>query len=685
MHKTSRFESHEVDLIVRRGLSFDVSFNLTNVTEQSLSHLSLQLMYTWGEPEFIVIRCRKDFNDNQSTWSSDMITKHVKDSQANITFRVSVPPKAAIGSYSLQLKEDDQVIWDSKFTNNATLYVLFNPYDPLEPSYMDNRRHLQEYLESDLGAVFLGGSLYRGGQYWMFGQYSSAVLKGLMKLLDAHYDASEKIHIDYQLRTDPVLLSRWLGDIMNDVDSDLGLMQGNWDGDYSDGVEPTDWISSVPIYEQYLNTGETVKYAQCWVFGAVATTAFRTLGIPARPITTYDSAHNSRDDLMVHRCNDTSAYAEDRHFCSDDSIWNFHSWTEVWLSRGDMCDETTGKCIAGLSGWQVIDGTPQEASVHDDSFAVGPSSKNAILTGRVTSNYDSSFVFAEVAAPVVTWGIYNNSLRDPISVSFTRVGSKIVTKKLNSSGTDYEDITDSYKYRDAEWHRVTLINAFFEKGVNTEILGHKLILDPLVDITVNKKPHIIVGEPIELNVTVKNNDHQNNQTVRYSLQLDSVYYTGIVSRNVMNQEFNVTLQPNETHSHLVVVPFNDYYLKLVESMHLNLITRLHAAESDYSHLDQDDFVLHTPDVSVVVLDKAMPSQPLNLMVSFKNSLPFSLNSCYLRIDGLRNLSSRVKLPKVRVNDTMTTKVTVTYDSSPVVFATVDCRELENIRGSVKVN
>jgi transglutaminase 1 len=39
---------------------------------------------------------------------------------------------------------------------------------------------------------------------------------------------------------------------------------------------------------------------------------------------------------------------------SFDSIWNFHVWNEVWMTRPDL--------PAGYGGWQVIDSTPQEAS-----------------------------------------------------------------------------------------------------------------------------------------------------------------------------------------------------------------------------------------------------------------------------------------------------------------------------------
>ena len=37
-----------------------------------------------------------------------------------------------------------------------------------------------------------------------------------------------------------------------------------------------------------------------------------------------------------------------------DSVWNFHVWNEVWMTRPDL--------QAGYGGWQAIDATPQETS-----------------------------------------------------------------------------------------------------------------------------------------------------------------------------------------------------------------------------------------------------------------------------------------------------------------------------------
>jgi hypothetical protein len=62
----------------------------------------------------------------------------------------------------------------------------------------------------------------------------------------------------------------WLQVNSND---DLGVLQGRWSGQYEDGTAPAAWTGSVPILEEYLDSGSEVKYGQCWVFAGVVATS----------------------------------------------------------------------------------------------------------------------------------------------------------------------------------------------------------------------------------------------------------------------------------------------------------------------------------------------------------------------------------------------------------------------------
>lgn len=79
----------------------------------------------------------------------------------------------------------------------------------------------------------------------------------------------------------------------------------------------------------------------------------RALGIPARSVTNFSSAHDTHGSLTIDTfIGDDGKVMEE---LNSDSIWNFHVWNEVWMERPDLEPGNYG-------GWQAIDATPQEES-----------------------------------------------------------------------------------------------------------------------------------------------------------------------------------------------------------------------------------------------------------------------------------------------------------------------------------
>ena len=97
---------------------------------------------------------------------------------------------------------------------------------------------------------------------------------------------------------DPVWISRILSSQVNSQDDD-GVLVGNWSDDYSEGKCPTTWLGSVKILQEYLKTNKPVKFGQCWVFSGLMTTLFRALGIPARTVTNFESAHDTDGTMTI--------------------------------------------------------------------------------------------------------------------------------------------------------------------------------------------------------------------------------------------------------------------------------------------------------------------------------------------------------------------------------------------------
>jgi hypothetical protein len=135
-------------------------------------------------------------------------------------------------------------------------------------------------------------------------------------------------------------------------------------------------------------------------------------------VTNFASAHDTDQSLTVDKYFDSKG--ESLPNLNNDSIWNFHAWTDVWMSRPDL--------PPGYGGWQVIDATPQEAS--DGLYRTGPTSLQAVRKGRPVTTateshenclinlsvageigfgYDATFVFSQVNADVVHWQLDDKS------------------------------------------------------------------------------------------------------------------------------------------------------------------------------------------------------------------------------------------------------------------------------------
>ena len=286
-------------------------------------------------------------------------------------------------------------------------------------------------------------------------QFNNAVLPAVMFLL-------EKSRLDHSGRANAVKVARAIGALANSHD-DNGLLVGNWSGSYESGTAPWQWTGSANILEQYLrSSGHPVKFGQCWVFAGVTTTIARTLGIPARTITNFVSAHDTDDSLTVDKFFD--ANGETISDVNSDSIWNFHVWTDIWMSRPDL--------PPGYGGWQVIDATPQETS--DGLYRTGPASLESVRRGEIGFVYDSAFVFSEVNADVVHWQLDEKSNLGwkKIKTNKYHVGRKLFTKRIGiedeSAGglRDAEDITDLYKNKEgSEEERMAVLNAARRGGL----------------------------------------------------------------------------------------------------------------------------------------------------------------------------------------------------------------------------
>ena len=106
----------------------------------------------------------------------------------------------------------------------------------------------------------------------------------------------------------------------------------------------------------------------------VMTTVLRCLGIPARSVTNFASAHDTDVSMTIDNYFDEEGNPLEH--LESDSVWNFHVWNDAWMSRPDL--------PPGYGGWQAVDATPQETSEGMSNYTLCPC---VVKTAESSLNY----------------------------------------------------------------------------------------------------------------------------------------------------------------------------------------------------------------------------------------------------------------------------------------------------------
>jgi hypothetical protein len=300
------------------------------------------------------------------------------------------------------------------------------------------------------------------GVLWTFDHFQKSTLAVALHLIRK---------LDWKKRESVATVSR---ELTNAIGADL--CRGKW-GTYPDDLSelgckstfpddckrPWIWKRTADILETYWAQWVTTKgnargawFCQCWVFSAISTTIFRALGIPARSVTNFQSAHDKNYDRAIaqfywRKPGETKRYRLDDgelgcpsscntaqcksscHYevqsglgfgrkpecetcmrcvtCSwaqgGESIWNFHVWNEVWFSRleHDKRWIQVGYPASGagpndgalVPGWSAVDATPQEFS--NGRYQMGPAFMPDVLAGHESCS-DTGFVIGETNSAI---------------------------------------------------------------------------------------------------------------------------------------------------------------------------------------------------------------------------------------------------------------------------------------------
>ncbi|CAH2302349.1 -glutamine gamma-glutamyltransferase 6 isoform X2 [Pelobates cultripes] len=414
------------DLVLRRGQSFLLTLEFTMPIED---WQSIVFNVQTGPQNAQGSTISVEFALSNS-WTSGMWCAVLESRPGNnLQIIMSSPANAIIGRYNISVSIS--IMGETTTYSLGKFILLFNPWCLDDDVYMANEDERKEYVLNDHGIIFMGNEKHVSQLGWNYGQFENNILNICMDILDRNLNYYNDPVSDCSRRNSPVYVGRVVSAMINS-NEDFGVLEGKWDKDFADGVDPNSWNGSVEILWSWQKDDyKPVKYGQCWVFAAVMCTVLRCLGIPTRVITNFNSAHNTDGNMNVDMHYDTEGKFLEIH---DDSIWNFHVWNECWFLRRDIG--------YFYSGWQVLDSTPQEESqgVH----RCGPTSVIAVKEGDVNLGYDTPFVFAEVNADRVTWIVHKDGSKEKAYTDSKFVGQCISTKAIGSDAR--VDVTHNYKF-----------------------------------------------------------------------------------------------------------------------------------------------------------------------------------------------------------------------------------------------
>uniref|UniRef100_A0A3B4XS77 protein-glutamine gamma-glutamyltransferase n=1 Tax=Seriola lalandi dorsalis TaxID=1841481 RepID=A0A3B4XS77_SERLL len=489
---------------------------------------------------------------------------------------------------------------------STDLYVLFNAWCQDDAVFVPNDGERREYVLNDTGVIFQGSVGAVSHRNWTYGQFERGILDACIYILDAS-------RMPIYNRGNIIKLVRKGSAMLNSQD-DNGVLVGNWSEDFSMGTPPTSWTGSVKILLQYVNTGVPICFAQCWVFAGVFNTFLRCLGIPSRVITNFSSAHDNTGNLKTDLIFKPDGTPDKRH--TRDSIWNYHCWNEVFMTRPDL--------PPGLAGWQVVDATPQETS--DGHFRCGPASVSAIKEGLLCHQFDSGFVFAEVNSDVVFQKRDRYGTLSPFRVDKTHIGQAIYTKAVGSPAP--MDITITYKHPEGSADDSRTMARAEEYGCERD---HSELPQTQLSVAIS------AGQDVNLALEFQNQGEY-PRSVQAHLSGSVVFYTGITASQFKDQSFSVTVTPYQTERVMFKILAQEYMPHLGAQLCLHFVVTGQADDQSVSAIKVVN--LQTPSLTMTVSGTPQVQQRMYVTVSFTNPFNFPLHNVHVAMEGPGLMSDR---------------------------------------------
>lgn len=606
-HKTSQYEMP--NLILRRGQPFEIHVVLDRNFVPSEDTIVLKFV-TGSRPlqsKGTVVSVQRVQELKPHQWGYEITSIEEK----KVAMRVSSASDSIVGRYQLFVdtthRNPQGEIDKYRYKNPDDVYILFNPWCRADAVFLEDEDERQHHVLSETGRIWLGTVGKFCVRPWNFAQFDDVCLMAALALMD-------KSELGDQARGSPTLVVRALCRAINNNERDGGVLVGNWSGKYDDGMAPYAWNGSAGILEEFLKKRKGVKFGQCWTFAAVATTIFRTLGIPTRCVTNFKSVHDCDYSGPIDAY--WSSEGKPRKMY-DDAIWDFHVWNESWFKRPDL--------PGSYDGWQAYDATPQEVS--EGVFTCGPAPVKGIRDGELHLSYDTKYLFAEIHGHRVHWMMDVMGNMEPIAVEQNAVGRSISTKAVNTISRD--DLTHHYKHPDGSP----------ELAATLERAKHHT-LRSIPDIPAPSKTDVdfaFTGEgyrtgDVSASLRIKNNS-TSPRSIKVHMCAAAAYYTGVPANDLKENSQTALLEPHAESTVSLSLKCSEYVNSLDADAHIVMYCLATVSETGQRYITREAFWLDKPHLDLKADTSVCIGKAFDVMVKFTNTLTIPLSGGHLNIEG----------------------------------------------------
>eukprot|EP01134_Creolimax_fragrantissima_P001045 CFRG1045T1 len=484
-HHTEHYKI-KLGFAVRRGQPFDVIIT----TSEELKYRNMTFLMSVDEKE--------------STHSPEF-TCQLKKKIGATKYLVQVNTAGAcpVGKYEditlsvVEVNKDGDIETkeeDFEYFYPFPVYVLFNPWSKEDKCvYMEEENERQEYVIHEYGKVYDGSINEYRAIHWYYGQFNQVALDAVFYLLKTipRSNARSALLVAQHISQTQGFHDPNPGEKPCQGNKD-GLLEGKWSGDFSDGTDPDLWVSTIDILNMWKETGRPAKYGQCWVFAALQNTLMRTIGIPSRQLSAFgariDATAKTSKDHLYHHVVDRFYEKDGSLHHSIGSVWNYHSWNNIWLHRAGN----------SYSGWQNEDGTPP---------GLGPASLKATLLIEDSRQFNVSDLISTVHSTLRDFLVTCTKADEYSSVNTDLKGCTIgPIIKYDHKGTGL--ILTTHTREDGSLEELDITRQFVDPAIDAFIpfpgdtvtpeYNNRVGYDDVADfeVQVEDQGMVIVGKPV---------------------------------------------------------------------------------------------------------------------------------------------------------------------------------------------